>query len=157
MGGGSGPPPVWRDGGSPRRASPVRTGAAGCPARRPRDAGEGAARGGWYNRRHVTRRPIGVSAAAIPLALLAALLCVSVGVLVVAPAAAQEGDPAEAPAAEVPEPAIPVPDEDPAEPEPEWSYRFLVPATMLLGTVTVVGAIIMYFVRVTKNRYRVIR
>ncbi len=99
----------------------------------------------------------GVSAAAIPLALLAALLCVSVGVLVVAPAAAQEGDPAEAPAAEVPEPAIPVPDEDTAEPEPEWSYRFLVPATMLLGTVAVVGAIIMYFVRVTKNRYRVIR
>ena len=99
----------------------------------------------------------GVSAAAIPLALLAALLCVSVGVLVVAPAAAQEGDPAEAPAAEVPEPAIPVPDEDPTEPEPEWSYRFLVPATMLLGTVAVVGAIIMYFVRVTKNRYRVIR
>lgn len=99
----------------------------------------------------------GVSAAAIPLALLAALLCVSVGVLVVAPAAAQEGDPAEAPAPEVPEPAIPVPDEDPAEPEPEWSYRFLVPATMLLGTVAVVGAIIMYFVRVTKNRYRVIR
>ena len=54
-------------------------------------------------------------------------------------------------------PAIPVPDDPPAEPEPEWSYRFLVPATLLLGTVAVVGAIIMYFVRVTKNRYRVIR
>lgn len=66
-------------------------------------------------------------------------------------------DEPEAPAADAPVPAIPVPDDPPAEPEPEWSYRFLVPATLLLGTVAVVGAIIMYFVRVTKNRYRVIR
>lgn len=58
---------------------------------------------------------------------------------------------------DAPVPAVPVPDDPPAEPEPEWSYRFLVPATLLLGTAAVVGAIIMYFVRVTKNRYRVIR
>ena len=32
----------------------------------------------------------------------------------------------------------------------EWSYRFLVPATLVLGTLAVVGTIIMYFVRVTK-------
>ena len=70
------------------------------------------------------------------------------------PAHAGEG---EAPAVEAPEPAIPVPDEPPAEAEPEWSYRFLVPATLLLGTAAVVGAIIMYFVRVTRNRYRVIK
>lgn len=63
----------------------------------------------------------------------------------------------ETPAADVPVPAVPVPDDPPAEPEPEWSYRFLVPATLLLGTAAVVGAIVMYFVRVTKNRYRVIR
>lgn len=71
------------------------------------------------------------------------------------PAHAADDDPA--PAAEAPEPAIPVPDEPPADPEPEWSYRFLVPTTLLLGTAAVVGAIIMYFVRVTRNRYRVIK
>ncbi|WP_420613407.1 hypothetical protein [Candidatus Spongiisocius sp.] len=69
----------------------------------------------------------------------------------------QAGAAEETPAADVPVPAVPVPDDPPAEPEPEWSYRFLVPATLLLGTAAVVGAIIMYFVRVTKNRYRVIR
>lgn len=79
------------------------------------------------------------------------------GSLLAGPVGAQEAEPAQVPASEVPEPAIPVPDEAPAQPDPEWSYRFLVPATLLLGTVAVVGAIIMYFVRVTKNRYRVIR
>jgi len=74
------------------------------------------------------------------------------------PAPAQE-DPMETPAveAEVPIPAISIPDDPPAEPEVEWSYRFLVPATLVLGTLAVVGAVIMYFVRVTKNRYRVIK
>ena len=91
------------------------------------------------------------------LGLLLTLLCLWLGGLLVAPAAAGGGDPDETPAAEIPEPAVPVPDDAPADPEPEWSYRFLVPATLLLGTVAVVGAIIMYFVRVTKNRYRVIR
>lgn len=86
-----------------------------------------------------------------------ALLVLWFGVLSVAPVGAQEDGPAEAPVAEVPEPAVPVPDDAPAQPDPEWSYRFLVPATLLLGTVAVVGAIVMYFVRVTKNRYRVIR
>ena len=71
--------------------------------------------------------------------------------------AADEGDEPATPAVDAPVPAIPVPDDPPAEAEPEWSYRFLVPATLLLGTAAVVGAIIMYFVRVTKNRYRVIR
>ena len=67
------------------------------------------------------------------------------------------GQESETPATDAPVPAIPVPDDPPAEPEPEWSYRFLVPATLLLGTAAVVGAIIMHFVRVTKKRYRVNR
>ena len=69
----------------------------------------------------------------------------------------QAGAADETPGVDAPVPAVPVPDDPPADPEPEWSYRFLVPATLLLGTAAVVGAIIMYFVRVTKNRYRVIR
>lgn len=60
-------------------------------------------------------------------------------------------------AAQAPEPAVAVPDDAPQEPDPEWSYRFLVPTALVLGTVAVVGAIIMYFVRVTRNRYRVIK
>jgi len=81
---------------------------------------------------------------------------VACALLVASPLTAA-GQESETPAADAPEPAIPVPDDPPAELEPEWSYRFLVPATLLLGTAAVVGAIIMYFVRVTKNRYRVIR
>ena len=98
-----------------------------------------------------------VPAVVIPLVLLLTLLCLWWGALLAGSASAQESDPAEAPAVEAPEPAIPVPEDTPDETDPEWSYRFLVPATLLLGTVAVVGAIIMYFVRVTKNRYRVVR
>ena len=67
-----------------------------------------------------------------------------------------DGGATEAPA-QAPEPAIAVPEDAPQEPDPEWSYRFLVPTALVLGTVAVVGAIIMYFVRVTRNRYRVIK
>ncbi|MCY4620806.1 MAG: hypothetical protein OXD34_03055 [bacterium] len=77
--------------------------------------------------------------------------------LVATPLTAGAGQESQAQAADAPVPAVPVPDDPPAQPEPEWSYRFLVPATLLLGTAAVVGAIIMYFVRVTKNRYRVLR
>lgn len=62
----------------------------------------------------------------------------------------------ELPLGDAPEPAIPIPDDPSADETPEWSYRFLVPATMVLGTIAVVGTIFMYFVRVTKNRYRVV-
>lgn len=88
----------------------------------------------------------------------AALLCLLLGVLFVQPAAAQEdgADPAETAEAVIPEPAVPAPEAPAGPPEPEWSYRFLVPASLVLGTAAVVGAVIMYFVRVTKNRYRVI-
>ena len=89
--------------------------------------------------------------------LFCALLSLWLGVFLAAPAAAQEDEPAETTSVVVPEPAVPAPDDSSAPPEPEWSYRFLVPAALLLGTAAVVGAIIMYFVRVTKNRYRVIK
>ena len=92
--------------------------------------------------------------------MIACVLVLAVGALVGTsslPAVAQEDDPASTPAVEAPVPAISVPDEEAGDPEPEWSYRFLVPATLVVGTLAVVGAIIMYFVRVTRNRYRVIR
>jgi len=95
--------------------------------------------------------------ATVPMLLPLMLILLWLGSPLAGPAAAQDDEPAQAPASEIPEPAVPVPDDAPTQPDPEWSYRFLVPATLLLGTVAVVGAIIMYFVRVTKNRYRVIR
>lgn len=90
------------------------------------------------------------------------LMLLSVMILAAGAASAQEaeeggGAAVETTAPSVPEPAIPVSDEAPSQPDPEWSYRFLVPATIVLGTAAVVGAIIMYFVRVTRNRYRVIK
>lgn len=99
----------------------------------------------------------GTAALRVPVVLSSLVVMLLMGGLLAAAASAQEEEPAPTPAAEVPEPAVPVPDDPPSQPDPEWSYRFLVPATLLLGTVAVVGAIIMYFLRVTKNRYRVIR
>ncbi len=94
--------------------------------------------------------------------LLAGLMLLLATALVAGAALGQEAEEGGGAAAEttvpsVPEPAIPVPDDAPSQPDPEWSYRFLVPATVVLGTAAVVGAIIMYFVRVTRNRYRVIK
>ena len=59
-------------------------------------------------------------------------------------------------AVEAPAPAITLPEDAPEEEVPEWSYRFLVPATMVLGFLAVIATIFMYFIRVTKNRYRVV-
>lgn len=101
--------------------------------------------------------PFRIPSGALLPVMLPMIILVWLGGLPVAPAAGQDEAPAEAPGISVPEPAVPAPAEAPDQTEPEWSYRFLVPATMLLGAVAVVGAIIMYFVRVTKNRYRVIR
>lgn len=69
---------------------------------------------------------------------------------------ATETETTTAPTGDVPTPAIEIPQEAPADEDAEWSYRFLVPATLVLGTLAVVGTIFMYFVRVTRNRYRVV-
>jgi hypothetical protein len=64
---------------------------------------------------------------------------------------------APAPAAEdVPEPAVPIEEAPPADATPEWTFRFLLPTTLALGGLAVVGTTIAYFVRVTKARYRVV-
>lgn len=100
----------------------------------------------------------GGAASVSAVVVLSALLCLWLGMLSAQPAASQEDEAESAGTAEavVPEPAVPAPEEPAGPPEPEWSYRFLVPASMVLGTAAVIGAIIMYFVRVTRNRYRVI-
>ena len=83
-----------------------------------------------------------------------------IGLVVAAPALATEESPTktetDTPIVDAPEPAVEIPAAAPDDEAAEWSYRFLVPATMVLGTLAVVGTIFMYFVRVTKNRYRVV-
>lgn len=100
----------------------------------------------------------GGAASVSAVAVLSGLLCLWLGMLLAQPAASQggEAEPAGTEEAAVPEPAVPAPEGPAGPPEPEWSYRFLVPASMVLGTAAVVGAVIMYFIRVTRNRYRVI-
>ncbi len=57
---------------------------------------------------------------------------------------------------DVPAPAILI-EEDPAEEAtPEWTFRFLIPVTLLIGGLSVVGTIIAYFVKVTRQRYRIV-
>ena len=77
------------------------------------------------------------------------------------PAAAQEEPPTEAPAdqelVDVPEPAVEVVSETPAEEEPAWTFRYLVPTSLVVALLVVVGSIVAYFVKVVRTRYRLIQ
>ena len=54
------------------------------------------------------------------------------------------------------EPAVPILVE--AEPEvvPDWTYRYLVPAGLLLAVVVVLMTSIQYFTNVVRKRYRIV-
>ena len=55
---------------------------------------------------------------------------------------------------EVPEPAVPVSEEPEEEPDQAWTTVLLVPTALLIGAGTVLITIVMYFIRVTRARYR---
>jgi len=79
----------------------------------------------------------------------------------VGPVFGTEEEPAETtPAAEetldAPAPAVLITDEPEEAAAPEWTFRFLVPVTLLIGGLAVVGTIITYFVKVTRQRYRIV-
>ena len=82
--------------------------------------------------------------------------------LVLATAESEEEAPADAepaPAgeqADVPTPAVAVEPEEDGAAAPEWTFRFLLPTTLALGGLAVVGTTIAYFAKVTKARYRVV-
>ena len=83
--------------------------------------------------------------------------------LLLAPAAlAQEEEPAE-PASEqevvvdVPEPAVEVVEEAPAEEEQAWTFRYLIPTSLVIAVLVVVGSIVAYFLKVVRTRYRLIQ
>ena len=57
---------------------------------------------------------------------------------------------------EVPTPAIVV--EEPPEQieDVAWTYRFLIPTTVAIATLVILGNVIQYFRQVTRKRYKVI-
>jgi hypothetical protein len=54
------------------------------------------------------------------------------------------------------EPAVPIPEEAEAEVVPDWTYRYLVPAGLLLAIVVVLLTSIQYFTNVVRKRYRIV-
>lgn len=48
------------------------------------------------------------------------------------------------------DPAVDEPD------EPQWTYRYLIPAVVALTVVLIIGTVIMYFVKVVRGRYTVV-
>jgi hypothetical protein len=89
------------------------------------------------------------------------LFLILIGFLIVlAPAAlAQEEAPADEPGAviDVPEPAVRVVPEAPIEVEPAWTFRYLVPTSLVIALLVVVGSIVAYFVKVVRTRYRLVQ
>jgi len=94
-----------------------------------------------------------------------ALLIIGLFVLMLAPAGlAQEETPsdttvpAEEPAAvDIPEPAVEVLREAPAEVEQAWTFRYLIPTSLVIALLVVVGSIVAYFLKVVRTRYRLIQ
>lgn len=92
----------------------------------------------------------------------AAALLASLALLLATPTVlAQEEAPAPEPAQEetvdVPAPAVEVAPETPAAEEQAWTFRYLIPTSLVIALVAVVGSIIAYFLKVVRTRYRVVR
>jgi hypothetical protein len=54
------------------------------------------------------------------------------------------------------EPAVPIPQEAEAEVIPDWTYRYLVPAGLVLAVVVILMTSIQYFTNVVRKRYRIV-
>lgn len=54
-------------------------------------------------------------------------------------------------------PAVTVEVTQPVEAQPDWTYRFFIPTLLVLAALVVVMTVVQYFVRVVRNRYRVVR
>ena len=92
----------------------------------------------------------------LALAILTAIVAIAPPALATGESSTETDTESDVPAVEAPTPAIEISEDAPELTTAEWPYRFLVPVTMVLGSLAVIGTILMYFVRVTKNRYRVI-
>lgn len=79
------------------------------------------------------------------------MICAATAALSISlPALAQEGE--EAPAEIVP--AVVVEETAPAEPAPDWTYRYLVPTCIALALVFCAITVVLYFTRVVRSRYK---
>ena len=55
------------------------------------------------------------------------------------------------------EPAVPVTTADAAEPQLDWTYRYLIPTGIVLAVLVVVVTTIQYFTSVVRKRYRIVK
>lgn len=86
-----------------------------------------------------------------------ALSAIAIGSLtMVAPAAIAVTVPPVVNQVAVAQPYVEVVPEQPAPDEPQWTYKFLIPAVVALTVLLIAGTVIMYFVKVVRGRYRVV-
>ena len=57
---------------------------------------------------------------------------------------------------EAPVPAVSIPDTAPEEQNVDWTYRYLNPTLLALAAIVVIVTTVQYFLRVVRNRYKVV-
>ncbi len=58
---------------------------------------------------------------------------------------------------DMPQPAILIVDPPEQIEDIDWTYRFLIPTTVAIATLVILGNVIQYFRQVTRKRYKVIK
>ena len=58
---------------------------------------------------------------------------------------------------QVPIQAIVIEEEVEVQEDPQWTYKFLIPTSVAIATLVIIGNIVQYFRQVTKKRYKVIK
>ncbi len=56
----------------------------------------------------------------------------------------------------IPEPAILITEDQGIPEESAWTYRYLIPTSIALATIVILGNVIQYFRKVVKKRYKVV-
>ena len=89
------------------------------------------------------------------------LLVVGIAGLLAAPALAQAqeegGTTTTIAPADLPEPAVLVEVPLAKAETPDWTYRYLIPTGLVIGVAAIFVTAVLYFVRVVRTRYRVVR
>ena len=56
---------------------------------------------------------------------------------------------------ELPIPAIVIEEEVEESEDPAWTYKFLIPTSVAIATLVILGNVVQYFRQVTRKRYKV--
>ncbi len=56
---------------------------------------------------------------------------------------------------ELPIPAIVIEEEVEESEDPAWTYKFLIPTSVAIATIVILGNVVQYFRQVTRKRYKV--